>query len=234
MSDSGYVSEAPAELSGRALEFLRTKSQRVPVETGLTGDALRAEITRVYGTCDDRIVDLLSRLQSRYSGLSYESGFFQSQVTFAPVCEPDDPRDELEILYAVETASPAGASVKVTGEVEIGLDGTGAIEFASLDALIECDAMFASAEALGVETRNYLTDHSADEVLRRLTADEVLGLRTVPGVGGSRTAWFEGSTCMVFFTSFWSDLKLGFSPILRVWARSDSELQRFGRVISAG
>ncbi len=52
---------------------------------------------------------MLEFVQERYGGLTYTSGFFDSDVFFTPVCEPEDPTEELEILYAVQTGSPAGA-----------------------------------------------------------------------------------------------------------------------------
>lgn len=93
---SRYIVDSPEGLSARAVGFLRGSSRRVDVERGLTGRDLEREIVRVHGGSDGSMESLLHRLQERYAGLSYESGFFQTPVVFAPVCEPDDPHDELE------------------------------------------------------------------------------------------------------------------------------------------
>src|SRR5690349_2957106 len=126
---SGSVLESPGGLSERAIAFLRDKASRTSFDPGRVGDDLREDIRNAYGEPNEPIVLLLERLQTRFGGLTYESGFFQTNVTFSPVCEPDEADEELEILYAVETASPAGASVKSNGEVEVGIDDSGIIEF---------------------------------------------------------------------------------------------------------
>lgn len=230
VSEPVYILDDHENLSTWAVNFLRTRSRRVHVDRGLSGDDLGDRIVQVYGQRNEAAVDLLTRLQSRYAGLSYESGFFQSDVIFAPACEPEDPDEELEILCAVETGSPAGASVRLTGEVEVGLDGAGVLEFASLDVLIECDAMFAAAGSLALEWRRYVNVGSIDEVLR--LADGLLNLRLVPRASGSHTFWFEGDSSMVFASSCWSELGLGMPPLLRAWADSENELQRISRILA--
>ncbi|MEU1604726.1 hypothetical protein [Micromonospora matsumotoense] len=123
-----FILDAPGGLSERALEFLRRSARRVPFDRGLTGDRLSREIQRLQGRPCDEFVHLLESVQARYGGLAYTSGFFQGPVRFSPVCEPEEAEEELEILYAIETGSPAGASIKADGQVEIGVDGAGVLE----------------------------------------------------------------------------------------------------------
>ncbi|WP_229399357.1 hypothetical protein [Micromonospora okii] len=196
------------------------------VGSGLTGDALRAQIAATYGRSDEVIVGLLERLQSRYGGLSYLSGLFGSQVRFAPVCEPEDPTEELEILYAVETQSPAGASVKRTGEVELGMDGSGVVEFVGLDSLIECDAVFDVAGELPVKETAYLRHAAVDHVRAALLARPDLGLRPVPEASGQRSFWLQGEHTWVFLTSVWAELGSPLPPMLRVWSQDEGTASR--------
>lgn len=68
---------------------------------------------------------MLRSLQRRYSGLRYESGYFDGEmVTYNPSFYPE-PGEPLEILYAVLTGTNVGASVTRQGEVEIGFDNMG-------------------------------------------------------------------------------------------------------------
>ncbi|GAA4440237.1 hypothetical protein [Phytohabitans houttuyneae] len=228
-----YVAASSAGLSTRATEFIRARSHRARFDRGITGERLRDEIARVYGRPNDAIVDLLDALQSRYGGLTYESGFFQTVVRFAPVCEPEDALEELEILYAVVTGGPAGASVKANGGVEVGLDAAGVVEFASLDSLIECDALFATVEALGATTERYLDSESFETVLGSLVADERLALRPVSEASGRRTHWLESESLMVYATNVWSALGLVMPPMIRAWAIDEDEIDRVDSLLGS-
>ncbi|GAA2559991.1 hypothetical protein GCM10010435_34080 [Winogradskya consettensis] len=225
---SGYILESPGALSARAVRFLRTASHRVPIDHGLTGERLRREIDRVHGRPDDDIVALLDRLQKRYSGLSYGSGFFQSKVTFSPVCEPEHPDEELEILYAVETGSIAGASVKPTGEVEIGIDALSTIEFRDLDTLIECDALY--AEASGSERRSYFSPGPMEEVLNHLMSDPALGLHPAPEASGHHTHWLTGADTLVALEGAWATIDSR-APMIRSWPRHQQAASRLDAVL---
>lgn len=221
------MGESPGGLTVRAARFIRARTQRAVVDAGLTGDALRAQIAAAtYGRSDEVSVDLLERLQSRYGGLSYLSGLFGSQVCFAPVCEPEDPGEELEILYAVESHSLAGASVKRTGEVELGLDGSGVVEFVGLDSLIECDAVFDVAGALPVKETAYLPHAAVDQVRAALLARPGLGLRPVPEASGRRSFWLRGERSWVFLTCVWAELGSPLPPVLHVWSEDEDTAAR--------
>lgn len=229
---SRYIVDCPEGLSARAIRFLRSSSRRVDFERGLTGQILQREIVRVYGGPNGSTVSLLDRLQERYGGLSYESGFFQSYVTFAPICDPEDPNDELEILYAVETGSPAGASVKIDGQVEIGLDSAGYREFGDLDFLIECDAMFPVADALGEGVQLHLGSSSAWAAVDALRVDEALGLKLVPKACGRHSYWLESGSVMVYATDLWGLLGGAMPPLCRVWAADFATTERIARTVT--
>jgi hypothetical protein len=219
-----YVVTAPGTLSHRAVDFLQANSRRVGFDRGPTGDRLRRQIIAVYGEPKDRIVDLLDRLQARYGGLSYRSGFFETDVVFSPVCEPEDAEEELEILYAVQTGSPAGASVKVDGSVEIGLDGAGVVEFASLDTLIESDSMFFAAAHLPVREKRYLDNLPAAELVDRLRSDKSLGLAAVDNASGAHTVWFEGDSKVVFVSDVWQAMGALMPPFMIAAAGAQGDI----------
>jgi hypothetical protein len=226
-----YVLKAPGTLSHRAIEFLRSNSRRVDFDRGYTGDRLRQRIVDVYGGPNDEIIDLLDRLQSRYGGLTYLSGFFESDVLFGPVCEPDDAEEDLEILYAVQTGSPVGASVKSDGSVEIGLDQEGVAEFVSLDALIECDSMFFNASSLPVSGKRYLERASIEVFLERLQADKSLDLVLVDEASGAHSVWLEGESKALFVSAVWGAMGLPMPPFMFVAAGSEDDIERIATVL---
>lgn len=230
--ESRYIVDCPEGLSARAIDFLRSSSQRVYLERGLTGQNLQREIVRVYGGPNVFLESLLSRLQERYGGLSYVSGFFQSPVTFAPVCDPEDPSDELEIIYAVETGSPAGASVKIDGQVEIGLDSTGVVEFSELDSLIECDAMFSVANALGEGVQSYLGSISARAAVDAIRVDEKLGLKLVPEACSNHSYWLASGSAMIYASDVWSLLGGAMPPLFKVWTANISTAERITHIVT--
>jgi hypothetical protein len=229
---SGFVLESPGELSGRAIAFLRDNARRTSFEQGLVGDELREEIRNVYGEGNEPIVALLERLQIRFGGLAYESGFFQANVEFAPVCEPDEADEELEILYAVETASPAGASVKSNGDVEVGIDGSGIIEFSSLDALIECDSMLDLMRRFSVESREYLNPSQVPHIVDVLHSDAASGLGFVPEASGKHCHWFDSDAIAVLVCGTWAELGSVMNPVLRIWSDSRDAIERVKRLIA--
>ncbi|MFI9642270.1 hypothetical protein ACIG87_19770 [Micromonospora sp. NPDC051925] len=178
------------------------------------------------------MVVLLDRLQERYGGLSYESGFFQSHVTFAPVCDPEDPNEELEILYAVETGSPVGASVKIDGQVEIGLDSAGFREFSNLDFLVECDAMFSAADSLGEGVQLHLGGSSARAAIDALRVDESLGLKLAPMACGYHSYWLVSGTTMIYATDVWGLLGGAMPPLLKIWTTDDVAAERIASIVT--
>jgi len=221
-----FVIDAPEPLSSRAANFLRTKARRQSFERGLAGERLEAEIRKVYGKSNDSFVRRLGQLQARYGGLTYHSGFFDSEVRFNPQCEPDSPDEELEILYAVETGGPIGASVTLRGDVEVGLDELGTVEFSSLDNLIESDALHGEADLLAHSRRVYLEGADMPEVLNRLVADAGLNLRQVDEASSINCRWFEGDSVVVFACSTWARLGLGMNPFISIWGDSEERVQQ--------
>ncbi|GAA0801677.1 hypothetical protein Sya03_06710 [Spirilliplanes yamanashiensis] len=211
---------APAALSDRARAFLDRRAVRAEFDRGLTGDRLRERIARVHGEPDERIVRLLDRLQAAYGGLRYPSGYFATPVEVTPVCEPEDPDDPLEILYAVRTASPLGASVHPDGGVEVGLDGAGVVEFPSFEALIECEATFDEVARLPVGRRWHVEPAVLRRVVGELDAGGLFGLRRRVAACGRGAHWFVGPGAAVFLRSTWWDLGLGVPPTVDVWGGS--------------
>ncbi|MEU7959805.1 hypothetical protein [Micromonospora humida] len=227
-----FVLDAPGRLSERAVEFLRRSARRVPFDRGLAGGRLSMEIERVYGRPREDFVRLLEGVQSRYGGLTYDSGFFQGPVQFSPVCEPEDAEDELEILYALETGSPAGGSVKADGQVEIGIDGAGVVEFPDLDTFIECDAMFDAAGRLPVEDRFYLDRSGLARAVSRLSEAADEDLQPVPIAGGAHCYWFQSPSLVAFVCGTWSELGGALSPFVQLWGESMSQLGRCRRLLA--
>jgi hypothetical protein len=216
-----FVLSSPGSLSTRALEFLRKHASRQPFDPGLGGDELRHVIGEVYGRPNERMVSLLESVQARYGGLAYPSGFFDTDVVFLPVCEPEDADAELEISYAVRCEGPASASLSADGTVFVGRDGNGVAEFASLDAVIECDAMFPLASHMAATMTSFL--RSAAQVAQlagRLRADGELGLREVREACGAHTFWFAGRSAMVYMCGAWS----GTPPLVKVWGATNDSL----------
>lgn len=223
---SGFIMDSPDGLSPRARAFLANNATRVKVNLELTGEALRSEMVRVIGGVDEVLLRTLSVAQARYAGLSYQSGFFDATVKFAPSFEPDAEDDELEILYAVDTGSVAGASLTKFGEVDIGVDALGFIEFRSLDTLIESDAMFATAAARPMARTVHL-EGRLDEPAA--VAAMVQQMEMIPLASGNRTWWFTSPTADVFYCGIWHDLGLGLPPFVKVWTSDPVVNENFGR-----
>src|SRR5688572_22694300 len=112
---SDFVFSNPGALSTRAQEFLRKHASRGPFDAGLGGDQLRGVIDEVYGRPNERMVSLLESVQARYGGLRYVSGFFDTEIVFTPVCEPEDSTEVLEISYAIETGGAPVACLSADG-----------------------------------------------------------------------------------------------------------------------
>lgn len=221
MTVEGFVLNSPGPLSQRAQRFLTTRAHRVDFDRGLTGDALAKKIEEVYGRSRVGIVSLLDRLQERYGGLTYKSGYFDEQATFSPVCEPDDPSDEPEILYAVTTGAPTGASVHIDGVVEIGFDERGIAEFASLDYLIECDAIFDVAGEWSESKALYLDKGIFSEVHARLLSGEIANVEMLPEATGNHSSWFLGEDVGIFVCRTWSELQLPMQPFMKIWSADE-------------
>ncbi len=229
---SGFVFTDPGGLTDRAQAFLKRHGRRVPFDAGLTGDVLRSVIAEVYGRPSERVVSLVEWAQQRYGGLSYPSGFFGAEVVFAPVCEPEDALQELEISDAISTGGPARASLSGDGTVYIGLDGTGVAEFPGLDSVIECDAMFLAASEMAATMTSFL--HSTAQAIAlagRLSQADKLGLREVRAARGRHTFWFAGRSAMVYVGGAWSALRLGLPPTVQVWGASKASLDRVQQLL---
>jgi hypothetical protein len=230
--DLSFVINSPAGLSSRARRFLDLCASRESVDLGLVGDGLRTALMEVYGIVDDQIVQLLERVQSRYSGLTYPSGYFDSTITFSPVCEPDVAEQDLEILYAVETDGPVGASLSRVGEVRVGVDAIDVVEFPSLDALIECDSLFALAEELAFSRTVYLADETSTGLQMRL-ADEIAPASCeVPEASGVYSYWVTDDSFMLFYCSTWSELNLGLPPFAKLWSANADSIDRIANFLT--
>jgi hypothetical protein len=177
----------------------------------------------VYGAVDDGVVRLLDAVQERYSGLTYNSGFFDSTVIFSPVCEIESSDDEIEISYAVDTGGAAGAFLTRDGEVNIGLDNVGVVEFPNLDYLIECDSMFATCEQLPFSGTIHLHEVTDADSLDRVRRDIATELTPVPEATGSHSGWFHAHDVAVFYCTLWFQLGLAMPAFLRYWARGEDE-----------
>jgi hypothetical protein len=228
-----YVLNAPGALSDRAVTFLRNYSHRVNFDRGNTGNELRRQIVEVYGEPNDEIVELLDWLQSRYGGLAYQSGYFEADVTFSPVCEPEDPEEELEVLYAVQTGSSVGASVKSDGSIEIGFDQAGISDFASLDTLIECDSMFRKASLMSANSKRFLEGASIETIADRLKSDRSFGLTFVPEASGRHSIWFEGASMSLFISDVWDSMGLLMPPFMFAAAESERDIARMVTAIKS-
>jgi hypothetical protein len=226
VGETEFVLYSPGSLTARAQAFLRACSNRKRFDRGLVGERLRSKIEAVYGYPDERIVVLLDSIQGRYGGLTYRSGFFDSSITFSPTCEPESLNEKLEILYAIETGGPAGASVRVDGTVAVGLDDSEIAEFSTLDSVIECDSMFALAgRDFSVGASGYVDQEKFLEIAARISSNYVVPLQVVPEAGGMHTYWYTGESAMLFLCSTWSELGLGMRPLIKVWARSESVIR---------
>jgi hypothetical protein len=219
-----FVLDSPGALSSRAQEFLRTRARRQSFDPGLVGDALRERIFDVYGRPNEKIVTLLDSIQRRYGGLTYQSGFFDAKVVYSPVCEPDDMDDDLEILYAVETGGPTGASVRADETVVVGLDQHELREFSSLDTVIECDSLFGLAGNLAISGSSNLKQGTTADAAARLRSEAPLGVREVSEARGMHTYWFSGQSSMVFISGLWSELGFGMPPLVKVWGSHEEEV----------
>jgi hypothetical protein len=140
--------------------------------------------------------------------------------------------EELEILYAVETASPAGASVKSNGDVEVGIDGSGIIEFNSLDALIECDSMLDLMRRFSVESREYLNQSQVSHIVDVLHSDPASGLGFVPEASGKHCHWFDSDAIAVLVCGTWAELGSVMNPVLHIWSDSRDAIERVKRLIA--
>lgn len=229
---SDFVFFSPGALSLRAQDFLRRHASRQPFDEGVVGDHLRKNIAEVYSRPNERIVALLAGVQARYGGLAYPSGFFDAEVVFTPMCEPEDALEQLEISYAIQTAGPARASLAADGTVFIGLDRHGVAEFAALDAVIECDSMFARAAEMAATMTSFLRSKTQVSVIAdRIRADGTLGLREVAEACGAHTFWFTGRTMTIYICGAWSALRQAMPPRVTVWAVNDQGLDEAQRLI---
>jgi len=231
---AGFITSDPGSLSIRAQRFLSRCASRRSYGRGLTGGELRKRIQDVYGRPFDNIVTLLDQVQTRYGGLTYRSGFFDSTVLFSPSCEPDDPSDQLEILYAIQTGGPTGASLYADGSVAIGLDQFEVREFPSLDSVIECDSMFDLVT--NSEARQRYSFHVQTEFLDIISVLHSRGpfaVQEVREAAGERTRWFVGDSLWIYLTGAWSSLGLGVSsPVAKVWGSEPSIVDSVRELLS--
>jgi len=212
-----FVLDSPQGLSSTAQRFLRENACRVEFDRELTGEELRRDMLTVNGFVDEELLILLDRIQARYGGLSYPSGYFGNTVEFTPVCEPEM-GEELHISYAVQSGTAAGAQLNRDGAVEVCFEDKGLLEFPSLDNVIEWDAAFAKAKSMRVFKTFYLPDSiTFEEVnarLRRIAPDTM----PISETWGHRSWWFAGPNFALGACRVWRDLELIMPPVAYIGA----------------
>lgn len=177
---------------------------------------------------------MVESVQSRWGGLTYQSGLFDSAVVFSPVCDPEESDEPLEIDYAVESASPAGASVDLEGRVLIGFDAGSVREFVSLDSVIECDAMFSMVSSSMSESGMiYDSRDSAVDFTHRVLSCFAGSLEVVPEASGENLTWLIDDNLAVYACATWSKLGLGLPSYVKVWAKNAELIQSAGSRLSA-
>ncbi len=230
--ESEFVLDSPGGLSARAQRFLAAEAVRVVEDPGPSDAELRERMAELYGTVDEDFLVLLRSVQRRYLGLSYDSGYFDgSRVTYSPTFDPEPGDTDLEILYAVSMEANVGASLTDKGQVEVGFDQWGLVEFDSLDNVIESDALFALSKRFQVSEVSF-RNLAADAVRSSLAADSELGLTEVSEAGGRYSHWFVGDNAAVFYRSLWYELKFTDAPLIAVWGTDASVVARLERLIT--
>ncbi|MGI5185568.1 hypothetical protein ACQEVZ_55930 [Dactylosporangium sp. CA-152071] len=221
---SDFVMDSPQGLSHRATAFLAQHAARVEVDPGLTGDALRTALESVRGAVDEVLIQTLEGLQARYAGLTYPSRFFDSVVTFVPVCEPDPYEGEDEISYVVETGTDCGGSATRTGELVVSEGTASTIEFGSVDALIESDAMFEAAVHRSAYREVYANKRLAGpaDIMGRVGS-----VRPVGPASGRWTQWLTDGTTDIFYCAIWYELTKMSLPYIKIWTDNPDVLQVF-------
>ncbi|WP_173140064.1 hypothetical protein [Kibdelosporangium persicum] len=219
--DVRFVLDSSEGLSARARHFLRSEARRLDFDPGLVGDELRKRIIAVYGNPNERMVGLLDELQGRYGGLAYRSGFFDANVAYTPMCEPEDADEELEILYVVQTGTSAGASVRADGTVVVGFDQWDVVEFRTLDALLECDSMFTDVTKFASVAEVRVSAAGLAGLADYITAETPFSLQLVSEACGSHTFWFSGEEGAVFLCGTWSGMGFPMPPTVKVWSDDD-------------
>jgi hypothetical protein len=139
-----------------------------------------------------------------------------SRTKKSPICWASCSRDSADFP----------TKVKATGKVEVGLDGAGILEFADLDALVECDAMFASAQAFAFEDRIQVDHQVIGEAAKRLQRLDSLNLELVSRASGANSFWLQGESLLVFGTDVWTRLGHVMPPVLRVWGSANEAVDR--------
>ncbi|MFD6752077.1 hypothetical protein [Micromonospora gifhornensis] len=228
---SEFVLDEPGGLSARAQRFLAAEAVRVVEDPGPSDAELRERMAELYGTVDEDFLVLLSSVQRRYLGLSYDSGYFDGRVTYSPTFDPEPGDTDLEILYAVSMQANVGASLTDKGQVKVGFDQYGLVEFDSLDDVIESDALFAASRQFPIR-ETFGRNLAADAVRSSLTADSELGLTEVPEAGGRYSHWFVGDNAALFYDSLWHELKFTDAPFITVWGADASVVARLERLIT--
>ena len=217
---SEFVLDAPAGLSSRAQAFLASAAVRIDADPGLPDGVIREQMAQYFGSVDEAFLAYYRAVQRRYLGLRYQSGYFDAQVTYLPVFEPDPDEPEHVISYAVDTASVAGASLDGEGKVKIGVDEFELVEFANLDALIESDSLFAQCAQLPAVSK--LLPLELEEVRSSLLRPGEHDLVEVPEASGRHSCWFAGPRAAMFYRSLWFELELWEAPTVTIWG-SDTE-----------
>jgi hypothetical protein len=156
---------------------------------------------------------------------------FDAWVTFNPVCEPDDPQEDPEILYAVETGTPVGASIIRTGEVAIGWDDVEVLAFPNLDSIIESDALYAeSAQMNVVRTVSEPCEFEPDSFTES-ARQHGISLRFVDEASGPWVHWFESDALRVFMCRLFSELVGTMPPYAVVFAHQNVEVDAIERLL---
>lgn len=217
---SQYIGDFPGILSNRAQAFIAMSSHRVSYDRQLAGEALRDAIRNVHGEIDYEIADLLAVVQGRYGGLTYESGYFGNTATYTPVCEPEAD-EELDILYAIQTGTSAGASLDPRGAVQIGWDERRTSEFSSLDQVIEWDANFDAAERMPIFRTFHMGNQIGVDRARALLSSKAIEVSEVPLSSGRNTFWLSGPELLLSINSVWVELGLPMPPVVYVGATTE-------------
>src|SRR5688500_5410785 len=102
-----HILETPAPLSDLAAAFLARQASRVPVDLGSDDDECRAKMREFLGHSDEEALATLRHIQRRYSGLTYDSPFYDEPVVFQPEFELDETR-QIEFWLTVVGVAPDG------------------------------------------------------------------------------------------------------------------------------
>ncbi|XVV00209.1 hypothetical protein ACQPW3_22440 [Actinosynnema sp. CA-248983] len=219
MNVSQFVLDDPKGLSKRAVRFLAMHGGRQPYDPGPTGEVLRRRLSGLLEPAQrDEVAALLDRVQRRWGGLAYRSRLFGDDIRFAPSFDLEDVPEPLEIEFAIETNSAAGASLALDGSVLIGFDAAGVREFSDLNGVIECDAM---AEEMATTMSDALTirgsQGSGSDFISRIGSHLSGTMELVREASGNNLHWYRYEISVIHLCSTWALFGLGLAPYAQIW-----------------